>query len=85
MCPNWGELMPKAAHKYIDLADYCDRNSHLLEKYIAETVLEIDQARFSKLKSRKYGLKPNGDETARIAELLNRSESYVRSYYEGVA
>jgi hypothetical protein len=67
-------------HRYTDLADYCERNPQLVEKWIAASV-GIDPARFSKLKSRKYGLRPTDAEAAAIAGLLGRGESYVHKLY----
>lgn len=65
---------------FADLAAYCAANDHLKEKWIAEQT-GIDQVRFSKLKSRKYGLRPTPTEESAIADLLNQPVSYVRKLY----
>lgn len=72
--------------RYTDLADYCERNPHLKEWWIAKEQLGgMNVARFSKLKSRKYGIRPNEDESALLAALLNRTVSYVDHLYRRAA
>jgi hypothetical protein len=74
----------KSLMKFADLESYCAAHDHLKEKWIAEQA-GIDPARFSKLKTRKYGLRPTPEETAAIAKLLNQSEAYVTRQYERAA
>lgn len=78
--------MGKQLTKYIDLADFCRRNPQLREKYIAEELLGgMRPARFSKLKSRKYGLRPTDEEVPAIAALLKQPKKYVIDYYSAPA
>lgn len=73
-----------STQRYDDLQSYCDANPQLKERWIAAQ-LEIDPARFSKLKSRKYGLRPSDAEVDRLAELLNQPRQYVRKLYKVAA
>ena len=66
--------------RFTDLNDYCESNPQLKERFIAAE-LGIDPSRFSKLKSRKYGLQPTDAEAEAIASLLNQPRSYVRRLY----
>ena len=70
--------------RYADLESYCAANGHVKERWIAEQI-GIDQVRFSKLKSRKYGLRPTPEEEQRIAALLNQPTEHVRGLYERAA
>lgn len=63
---------------------FCTAHPQYREKWIAEQV-GIDPARFSKLKSRKYGLRPTDDEVRVLARLLRQSEGYVRGSFEEAA
>jgi hypothetical protein len=65
---------------YTDLASYCEAHPHLKKQYIA-SLAGIKPARFSKLKSRKYGLRPTPEEAKAIARLLNQPVSHVRKLY----
>jgi hypothetical protein len=69
---------------YPDLEAYCAAHPHLKAWYIAG-LLDIDPSRFSKLRSRKYGLRPTEAEEIAIANLLNQKPAYVRSLYEAAA
>lgn len=70
------------ADRYVDIADFVERNPQFREAWIAEHELGgMDPARFSKLKSRKYDVKPSEEEIPLIAALLNQSPSYVRKLY----
>lgn len=71
--------------KYPDLDAFCEANPHLKEKWVAEELLGMDPARFSKFKSRKYSLRPTPEEERRIAKLLNQPISHVRDLYPEAA
>lgn len=80
-----GKQSPKS---HPDLAAYCEAHPELRERFIASS-LEMDPARFSKLKSpanaRKYGVRPSAEEAARIAKLLRIAVSDVVGLYERAA
>lgn len=73
-CPNHD------GRQFASIDDFCDAHPQFREKWIAEQC-GIAPARFSKLKSRKYGLRPAEGEVPAIAALLKQSESYVRELY----
>lgn len=76
--------MGKQSLSYADLAAYCEAHPQVIERYIAASI-GVDAVRFSKLKSRKYGLRPTPDEVRAIAKLLNQTPNYVNRLYEKAA
>ena len=77
--------VPRGTARYGTLAEYIEASGKL-KSFVARTELGIEPSRLSHLLKPEIW-KPQIDDAlvARIAAVLNRSESYVRDYYRKAA